>query len=201
VGIYAIKPAFRRLLTPVAAAMTRLGVSADAVTTAGLVFAGLAGLGVWLGREGSAWLLLVPLAAFLRTAANAVDGMIATTTDTARPLGEVFNEVTDRLGDIAVFLPMALVVGVSAFLVAGVLAAMLVTSYLGVTVKAAGGSRIYAGVMGKPDRMFVAGTAAVAGLIWGPGDAFTWALWIILAGLFVTFAQRSRRARSELGGR
>ena len=142
-GIYAIKPAFRRLLTPVAAAMTRSGVSADAVTTAGLAFAGLAGLGVWLGREGSAWLLLVPLAAFLRTAANAVDGMIATTTDTARPLGEVFNEVTDRLGDIAVFLPMALVVGVSAFLVAGVLAAMLVTSYLGVTVKAAGGSRIY----------------------------------------------------------
>ncbi len=200
-GIYAIKPAFRRLLTPVAAAMTRLGVSADAVTTAGLVFAGLAGLGVWLGREGSAWLLLVPLAAFLRTAANAVDGMIATTTDTARPLGEVFNEVTDRLGDIAVFLPMALVVGVSAFLVAGVLAAMLVTSYLGVTVKAAGGSRIYTGVMGKPDRMFVAGAAAVAGLIWGPDDAFTWALWIILAGLFVTFAQRSRRARSELGGR
>ncbi|MCH6546990.1 MAG: peptidylprolyl isomerase [Gemmatimonadetes bacterium] len=72
-GIYAIKPAFRRLLTPVAAAMTRLGVSADAVTTAGLVFAGLAGLGVWLGREGSAWLLLVPLAAFLRTAANGLD--------------------------------------------------------------------------------------------------------------------------------
>ena len=197
-GIYRAKPAFRRLLEPVAKAMIRSGVSADMVTTAGVVFAGLAGLGVWLGRGGSSWLLLVSVAVLFRTAANALDGMIATTTGTARALGEVFNEVADRLGDIAVFLPMVLVPGVDALLVGGVLASMLVTSYLGVAVKAAGGSRIYTGLMAKPDRMLVVGAGAVAGLIWNPSDAFTWVLWIILGGVIVTFTQRVRQARKEL---
>ena len=48
--------------------MIRAGVSADAVTASGLVFAALAGLGVWLGREGGQWILLVPIGAFLLTA-------------------------------------------------------------------------------------------------------------------------------------
>lgn len=197
-GIYAAKSAFRRMLSPLARQLMRFGLSADAITAAGLVFAGFAGLGVWLGRNGNVWLLLVPAGVFLRTAANALDGMVATTTGTARPLGEVFNEVADRLGDVAVFLPLTLVPAVSDGLVAVTIAAMLVTSYLGVTVKAAGGKRIYDGLMAKPDRMFVLGAAATIGLVFDEtGVAFSWALWIILAGVLITFGMRVRRARGE----
>ena len=198
-GIYAIKPAFRSALRPVANALVRARVTPDAVTWAGLVFAGGAGLGVWLGRRGGAWLLLVPAGALLRTAANALDGMVAQARDAARPLGEVLNETLDRIADIAVFLPVGLVPGVRPLLVAGALAAMLTVSFLGVTVKAAGGSRVYAGVMGKPDRMAVASVAAIAGLWVGPGRSFTWALWLVVAGSVVTLLQRALVARRELG--
>jgi len=198
-GIYAIKPVFRRLLSPLQRRLVASGVSADALTLAGLGFAGAAGAGVWLGRGGGGWLLLVPLGAVLRIVANALDGMVATSTGTARPLGEVLNEVSDRIGDVAVFLPMSLVPGVDAVLVAGALAAMLVTSYLGLAVKAAGGPRLYDGVMGKPDRMFVVGVAAVVATVTGePATAWTWALWIVLVGALVTLLTRWRTARESL---
>lgn len=171
---------------------------ADAVTVAGVAFAGLAGFGIWLGRDGGPWLLLVPAGAFLRTAANALDGMVAARTGTARPLGEVLNETGDRVGDVAAFLPVALVPGVPDLLVAGTLAAMLISSYLGVVVKAAGGRRLYGGILGKPDRMLVLGAAAVVALFLSPDSVFVAALWIVLGGSVVTFFQRAAAARREL---
>lgn len=198
-GIYSLKPAFRKALSPAARLLIRAGVSADALTASGLVFAALAGLGVWLGKEGGGWILLVPAGAFLRTAVNALDGMVASTTGTARPLGDVFNEVADRVGDVAVLLPLVLVPDVNDVLVAGTIAATLVTSYLGLAVKAAGGSRVYTGMMAKPDRMFVVGAAAIVGLVVDdPGAAFTAALWIMLAGVGITFLLRAVEARREL---
>lgn len=198
-GIYSLKPTFRRALSPVARLMIRAGVSADAITTSGLVFAALAGLGVWLGREAGGWILLVPVGAFLRTAANALDGMVAATTGTARPLGDVFNEVADRVGDVAVLLPFVLVADVNDVLVAGTIAATLVTSYLGLAVKAAGGPRVYTGIMAKPDRMFVVGVAAIAGFVLDdPGAALTAALWIILSGIGITFLLRVAEAKRRL---
>ena len=197
-GIYAVKPAFRAALQPVGRTLVRAGISADGITLAGLLFAGLAGLGVYLGRDGTAWLVLVPLGVLLRTAANALDGLVAQATGTARPLGEVLNETTDRLADVAVFLPLGLVPGVPALLVAGALAAMLTVSFLGVVIKAAGGPRVYAGVMGKPDRMFLIGAAALVAMWLEPARVFTWALWVVIAGCAVTLLQRALSARREL---
>lgn len=197
-AIYSLKPAFRKTLAPIERTLVRRRVTADTITVAGAAFAGLAGLGVWLGRGGSPWLLLVPAGAFLRTAANALDGMVAARTGTARPLGEVLNETADRVGDVAAFLPTALVPGVPDLLVAGSLAGMLLASYLGVVIKAAGGPRVYAGIMGKPDRMLVLGAAALVALFLDPGAVFATALWIVLGGSIVTFLQRAAAARREL---
>jgi len=199
VGIYAVKPAFRAALRPVGEVLVRAGVPADAITLSGLAFAGVAGLGVWLGRHGSSWLLLVPAGAFLRTAANALDGMVAQATGSSRPLGEVLNETADRLADVAVFLPVGLVPGVPPLLVGAAVAAMLTVSFLGVVIKAAGGPRVTVGVMGKPDRMFVAAAAALIALWADPGRVFTWALWIVMAGCAITLVQRGRAALRELG--
>lgn len=197
-GIYGIKPRFRRRLERLERALIRAGVSADTITAFGIAAAGVAGFGMWLGRDGNAWLALVPLGAFMRTAANALDGMVASSTGTARPLGEVFNEVSDRVGDVAMFLPLMTVDGVPDPLVAGAMATMLTTSYLGLAVKAAGGQRLYTGVMGKPDRMFVLGAAALVAMAFDPGDVFTTALGVILAGCGITFVQRGVFARSAL---
>lgn len=197
-AIYALKPAFRKALAPVGRGLIGAGISADLVTLMGVVFAAGGGLGVWLGRGGSAWVLLLPIGAFLRTAANALDGWIAQETATTRPIGEVLNETADRVGDVAIFLPVAFVPAVPVLLVAGALSAMLVTSFLGMAVKAAGGPRVYAGVMGKPDRMLVMGAAGIAAVFLDPDVVFTTALWIVLGGTGVTLVQRAVIARREL---
>jgi phosphatidylglycerophosphate synthase len=197
-AIYRLKPAFRRALAPVGRILVRAGISADAVTVAGVLFAGLGGVGVWMGRHGGPWLLLVPAGALLRTAANALDGWIAQETGTGRPLGEVLNEIADRVADVAMVFPIALVPGVPGPLVAGTLSAMLVVSFLGVAIKAAGGPRVYAGVMGKPDRMAVLGVAAITGMVAGPAVAFTVGLWVVLGGALITLGQRAVVGRREL---
>ena len=197
-AIYALKPAFRKVLTPVGRSLAGAGVSADAVTVAGVAFAFLGGLGIWLGRRGEAWLLLLPLGAFLRTAANALDGWIAQETGTSRPVGEVLNETADRVGDVAIFMPVGFIPGVPPLLLAGALSTMLVTSFLGIAVKAAGGPRVYTGIMGKPDRMLVIGIAGIAGVFLDPQMVFTTALWIVLVGAVITLLQRAVIARREL---
>lgn len=197
-AIYSLKPAFRRALAPIGRGLIRAGISADAVTIVSVLFAAIGGLGVWLGRSGNAWLLLVPAGALLRTAANALDGWIAGETGTGRPLGEVLNETADRVADVAVFLPLALVPGINDLLVGCTVAAMLVTSFLGVVVKAAGGPRVYSGIMGKPDRMMVMGAAAIAAIYLAPDTTFSVALWVVLGGVLATFLQRAVIARREL---
>lgn len=200
-AIYRLKPAFRKALAPIGHLLVRAGVSADAVTVAGVLFAGLGGLGVWVGRHGGPWLLLVPAGALLRTAGNALDGWIAQDTGTARPLGEVLNETADRVADVAMVLPIAIVPSVPGLLVAGTLSAMLVVSFLGVVIKAAGGPRVYTGVMGKPDRMAVLSVAAIVGMVADPAVAFTVGLWVVLGGALITLGQRAVVGRRELGGR
>jgi CDP-diacylglycerol--glycerol-3-phosphate 3-phosphatidyltransferase len=203
VGIYDLKPAFRRVLRPIELTLIRRRVRPDTITALGLVFAAGGALGLWLGRRGTAWLVLVPLCAFLRTASNALDGMVAGSTGSGRPIGAVFNEIADRLADILFFLPLLTIPGLSDALVAGAIAAMLITSYLALAVKAAGGPRVSVGIMGKPDRMFVLGLAALIAIGVDPGTTFTWALWVIVAGCAVTFVQRvlaARRALASVSG-
>ena len=197
-GIYDLKPAFRRVLRPIEVVLIRRQVRPDAITAFGLLFAAGGALGLWLGRTGTAWLALVPLCAFLRTASNALDGMVAASTGTGRPLGAVFNETADRLADILFFLPLLAVPGLSDALVAGAIAAMLTTSYVALAVKAAGGPRVSVGIMGKPDRMFVLGVAALVAIGVDPRTTFTWALWVVVAGCAVTLVQRAVAARRAL---
>jgi CDP-diacylglycerol--glycerol-3-phosphate 3-phosphatidyltransferase len=199
VGIYAVKPAFQRLLQPVARRLAAGGVGADALTWAGLAFSSVAGAGFWLGRDGAVWLLAVPSAALLRTAANALDGLVAVQAGSSHPRGEVFNEVSDRVGDTVIFLPVMAVAGVPDPLVAASLSCALITSFLGNAAKAAGGSRIYAGVMGKPDRMFVLGLGALVAFVADDHAAvIEWSLWVVLVGSLATFLVRVRLVRKTL---
>jgi hypothetical protein len=88
---------------------------------------------------------------------------------------------------------------VNDLLVAGTLAAMLISSFLGVVVKAAGGPRLYSGIMGKPDRMLLLGVSALFAIVLDPGRVFMVTLWIVLVGSMVTMVQRGVIARRELG--
>ena len=198
-GIYAVKPKFRSLLAGAARSLVGRGVTRDQVTAAGVVASGLGGLAFLGGRADRRVYAAVPLMAFGRIAANALDGLVAEEAGSGRPAGELYNETADRVCHLAFFAGAAAVPGVPPALAFGALALSELASFVGVTSKAAGGARRYDGPMGKPDRMFVLGAAALAASAGRrPARPMAAALALVAAGAPVTAWNRYRRAYREL---
>jgi CDP-diacylglycerol--glycerol-3-phosphate 3-phosphatidyltransferase len=198
-GIYAVKPRFRRMLRGTARALAARGVTPDQVTTAGIVASGLGALAFRLGSRRRGAFAAVPALALARIAANALDGLVAEESGLGRPAGELYNETADRLGDIAFLAGTAAVPGVRPSLALGALAAAELSSFVGVSAKAAGGRRRYEGPMGKPDRMLVVGAAGLAAAVTRqPARVLNASLGLIATGALVTAVNRYRHAHAEL---
>jgi CDP-diacylglycerol--glycerol-3-phosphate 3-phosphatidyltransferase len=198
-GIYAVKPRFRRLLRGTARGLAARGVTPDQVTTAGIVASGLGVLAFRVGGRRRGALAAVPVLAFARTAANALDGLVAEESGLGRPAGELYNETADRLGDIAFLVGTTALPGVRPALAFGALAAAELSSFVGVSAKAAGGRRRYDGPMGKPDRMLVVGAAGLAAAATRrPARVINASLVVVAAGAVLTAANRYRHAHAEL---
>jgi CDP-diacylglycerol--glycerol-3-phosphate 3-phosphatidyltransferase len=197
-GIYSVKPRFQRALHGAETFFVRAGVHPDQLTLSALLLSVLGAAA--LAASGSApWLLLlVPPVAVGRTALNALDGLVAKRTGLARPWGEVLNETSDRVSDVALFAGVALAPGSDALLGVATLVLMLLSSYVGTVAKAAGGRRQYGGVMGKADRMIWLSLASVAGFLLPGVPVFRYFLVAVLVGLGLTIAQRLRAAYVDL---
>jgi CDP-diacylglycerol---glycerol-3-phosphate 3-phosphatidyltransferase len=198
-GIYAIKPAFQRTLKPLEQFLVRRKVHPTMINFAALVLSIAAGCALTYSGEYR-WLLIgVPFIAFVRTAFNALDGMVARDLKVPNQgFGEVLNETFDRISDAAIFFGLALASYTNLTLGAIATIAILINNYLSIVSKAAGGSRQYGGVMGKADRMIVLGVGSVVILSTGylrTGDIM---LAIILIGTIITFGQRFLSVRREL---
>lgn len=199
--IYDLKPGFQALLRPACGALARAGVTANQVTVAAAVLSAAAGAAILLRPEASWPLLALPPVLFLRMALNAIDGMLAREHGMKSRLGAVLNELGDVIADAALYLPLAAVPGVTAWLVAGLVMAGILAEMAGVVGVQIGASRRYDGPLGKSDRAFVFGFLAfLLGVGIGAG------MWIdILLGLAlvlsaVTIVNRARRALAEAGG-
>jgi phosphatidylglycerophosphate synthase len=188
------------------------GVSPNAISTAGMIagiIAGVAFACTPLWEQG--WFLFLVGAAGMqaRLLANMFDGMVAIQTKRASPLGELYNEVPDRVSDAAIFIGAGYAVGGMPEL--GYLAAVaaLFTAYVRAEGKVAGAPQEFCGPMAKPQRMFVLTMAALyAGLApsaWQPQitavpgrGIIAVALLIIAAGGFVTAVRRLVRTARVL---
>ena len=197
-SIYQLKPRFQALLRPSVQRLYERGVTANQVTVcAALVSVLLGVLLAWLAHV--TWLfVLIPLWMLLRMALNAVDGMLAREFGQQSKLGAYLNELSDVIADAALYLPFALLAGVSPTLVVLVVISALICEYAGVMGPLAGASRRYDGPMGKSDRAFAFG-------VLGAGVAFgllspTWinGLLLVIALLSLyTLYNRVRRGLAE----
>ena len=197
-SIYDLKPRFQKLLRPLADTLAGAGVTANQVTLAALGLSVLAGgaLALWPGAVLP--LLLLPVVLFARMALNAIDGMLAREHNQASRLGAYLNEICDMLSDAALYLPFALLPGVSGPLVVLAVVLALVGEAAGMLGPALGASRRYDGPLGKSDRAFLFGALALLlGLGLAPGAWLTLALWAALALGGLTIANRVRRALRE----
>jgi CDP-diacylglycerol--glycerol-3-phosphate 3-phosphatidyltransferase len=198
-SIYDIKPAFQKLLRPVARAIAGAGGTANQVTIAAAIGSAIVGTAIAL-FPGSGWpLVLVGPWLFARMALNAIDGMLAREHGQKTALGAIINELGDVVSDTVLYLPFAMVPGFSAPLVVAVVMLATLTEMTGVVCAQAGGSRRYDGPFGKSDRAFAFG---VIGLVVGLGvPAGRWTAWVLIAMvalLAATVVNRARRGLAEL---
>jgi CDP-diacylglycerol--glycerol-3-phosphate 3-phosphatidyltransferase len=197
-GIYRIKPRFQQSLGGIESTLVRRRVHPDYLTVGALVLSILGGVALW-GSNRQHWLLfLIPVVATGRTALNALDGLVARDTGLARPWGEVLNEFCDRLADVSLLTGVALGLGGNPKLGAVVIVVMLLSSYLAILSKAAGGRRQYGGVMGKADRMIYLSLASVIAFVLPSRPILTYFLVVVLVGLIVTIVQRARATHADL---
>lgn len=168
---------------------------------AGIAFAAT----VW--APGAAWLFWLLGAALVqaRLLANLFDGMVAIGRGVASPVGELFNEVPDRVSDTAVFLGLGVAAGSVSLGLAAALAAMA-TAYVRTTARAAGAPSDFCGPMAKQHRMALATglglwcavvPAAWSGGAWAPRAVLT----VILLGSLATSWRRLARAAAALEAR
>lgn len=194
--IYDLKPAFQNLLRPACNALAKAGVTANQVTVAAMVLSILTGAALMVLYDEDLVLLLVPVVLLLRMALNAIDGMLAREHGMQSPLGGLLNELGDVISDIALYLPFALIAGLSPVAVITTVMLAVVSEMTGVVAVQIGASRRYDGPMGKSDRAFAFGLLAVLlGCGLEPG---TWANAGLLAVALLTAATILNRARAAL---
>lgn len=179
-----------------AAYLIRAQTSPNAISVAGMVSACVGGLLLAeTGRAPSAtWLLFLAGAVFvqLRLLANVLDGMVAVGRGVASPVGELYNEIPDRISDTVILAGIGYAAADPALgLLAGLLA--MLTAYVRATGRAAGAPSDFRGPMAKQQRMAVVTAVAVfcaiAPVSWTL-PALTAALWLIVAGSAVTAIRR-----------
>ena len=188
------------------------GVSPNAISVAGMVAGTLAGV-AFAATAFPGWdRIFFLVAAFLmqlRLLANMFDGMVAVQTNRASPVGELFNEVPDRVSDAAIFIGTGY--AATSLPELGYLAACvaLFVAYVRAEGKVAGAHQEFCGPMAKPQRMLILTLVALyCGLAtrnWQPTrDVYpqtgimTVGLMIIILGGLVTAVRRLSRIATAL---
>ncbi|MDD2088583.1 CDP-alcohol phosphatidyltransferase family protein [Pseudomonas guariconensis] len=197
-SIYQLKPRFQALLRPGVKRLYARGVTANQVTVAAALVSVLLGLLLTWQHDVTGLFILVPLWMLLRMALNAVDGMLAREFGQQSKLGAYLNELCDVVADAALYLPFALLPGVSPALVVLVVLSAVISEYAGVMGPLAGASRRYDGPMGKSDRAFAFGVLGT-GIAFGVLSA-AWIdglLLVILALSLYTLYNRVRQGLAE----
>lgn len=188
--------------------LVRRGASANGISLLGMA-AGV-GAGAAFAATASAtpgwarvaWLLGAALVQ-ARLVANLLDGMVAIGRGIASAVGELFNEVPDRVSDSAVLAGLGVAAGQPALGLLAALAAMA-TAYVRAVGKGAGAGSEFCGPMAKQQRMALATAGGVACAVLPRAWTAGWPaaiLWIVVAGSLLTAARRLLRIARTLRAR
>ncbi len=189
IDLYAGKGALLAALAPLVERLARMGVLPDTLTLAAIPVALGAGVCLLLSPAAPALLLIVPLLAAARIILNLLDGALARRLAVSHPRGELLNELGDRVADVAFLAPVAVLPGADTVVVLGGVIGALLASYAGLASRAAGGERVYRGILSKPGRMALLSVAALGAFAIGP---VAWSVFgpVLLVGVTLTLLER-----------
>ena len=196
----------------IARGLARAGIKPNHVSLASIVVAVVGTLALCLasgrtGSEAAGWLVLGAIGIQLRLLCNLLDGLLAIEGGLKSKTGDLYNEVPDRVADIALLLGAGYALdtawGVTLGWSAAVLA--LLTAYVRLLGGSFGFVQDFGGPMAKQHRMFTLTVGAVAAAIEVVGRGTIWslaiALGIIAVGSAVTLVRRTGRIARALDAR
>lgn len=200
-----------------AAWLSRTGISANAISVLGIVFAAVASAALiatnHIDSEAAVrvlWLLAASTVQ-LRLLANLMDGMVALASDEASPVGELYNEIPDRIEDVFILIGLGYAAGGAPTMGYGAAVLAVFVAYVRAMGGVAGARQSFTGPAAKPHRMFLVTVVslycAIAPSNWQPLHAESgWgaaavALAIISAGSVITAFRRIRRVTDDLRNR
>lgn len=199
-------------LTPVAKKL--INVNPNMISWAGLVLAFACGFVFWFsGRDGMDWLLPVgALMVIVSGYFDALDGKVAKLSGKAGPKGDYLDHVFDRYADVFMIGGVAFcATWCDPYLGMLALVGVLLTSYMGTQAQAIGAPRLYAGLLGRADRVVLSTLFPLiqfiaiqfgCGFFEVAGITFTWMeimmLWFAVVGN-LTAIQRAIITWNNLG--
>ncbi len=170
------------------------GASPNGISVAGMVFGIAAGLSFWQTSRGGAawpWWIAGAVCVQLRLLCNLFDGMVAVEGGKRSAVGELYNEIPDRVSDAATLVGLGYASGSIPVLGWLATAVALFLAYVRAAGVVAGAQQAFHGPMAKPQRMAAATVAALvavfAPLAWHVPAI---ALGVIILGGIVTAPRR-----------
>lgn len=194
----------------VATALGNWGFRPNGVSVLSIFFAAAAGFALWRFGVGGNWRLLVAAAVAiqLRLLCNMLDGLLAVEGGFKSKLGDLYNEIPDRIADIAILvgagyavvtMPYGEILGWAAALLA------VLTAYVRLLAGSLGAQQHFIGPMAKQHRMFVITIGCLLGALehsrFGTARAVWLALLVVVAGSLVTLGRRILRLAAEMRSR
>jgi phosphatidylglycerophosphate synthase len=180
-------------------------VSPNAISVAGMFCGIAAGTMFFATRQmpQQQWIFWLGGALFvqLRLLANLYDGMVAVLRQIPSALGELFNEIPDRVSDTATLIGFGYAAGSNPLLGFVATIGAIFLAYLRAQGKVAGAHQEFCGPMAKQQRMAAVTIAAVicaifpAAVVW---KLPTLALWLIIFGCIITCVRRLQRIVAAL---
>ncbi|WP_135535308.1 MULTISPECIES: CDP-alcohol phosphatidyltransferase family protein [Halostella] len=149
-----LRPYVSRLIGPWVSAADRLGLTPNGVSAVAGLVAGAAGAAYFLAGTDPVWYVVGSTLVVLNGWFDVIDGALAREQGVDSKAGDLLDHVLDRYADIVIIAGIAAGVERYALGLAAV-TGVLMTSYLGTQAQAVGLDRLYAGLVGRADRLVI----------------------------------------------
>tara|TARA_R110002072_G_scaffold276051_1_gene437280 strand:- start:7338 stop:7958 length:621 start_codon:yes stop_codon:yes gene_type:complete len=171
-----------------------LGISPNFISVVSVVFSLFGYLFYCYASKGSPLLLIAAAATIqLRLLCNLFDGMVAVEYNKKTPMGDVYNDLPDRIADVLFILGAGLYCKDLAYAteLAWLCSSLaIMTAYIRVLGTSIGTPTYFLGPMAKPHRMFLLTIASIAQPFLSTFPIIYYSLWIMMVGLVLTCLRR-----------
>lgn len=138
-------------LTPVAKKL--INVNPNTLSWIGLILAFVSGLLMYLSYDSHILLIVGAIVVLVSGYFDAIDGKVAKLSGKASKKGDYLDHVFDRYADVFMIGGVAVSAWCNPYLGLLALVGVLLTSYMGTQAQAVSNIRLYAGLLGRADRV------------------------------------------------